>query len=513
MADQAVVKARVISAPVASNKMAEDPFAQMYGDGGVLEPLYDQQILSQLPEYSDILPQCIGAMETNVDAFGFMFDEQPWVKKDKDGKLPPEAEAEKQRLNDWFEYCNPELSFTAIRRRTRRDLESTGNAYWELLRNGVGELAGIEHIEAYTMRLTKLDLEPIEVTLPVVRNGKIEEIRYLRRFRRFVQIRDNRKVYFKEFGDPRPIDAKTGRVLNEQEAKAEGVLLATEVLHFTLYSSASPYGVPRWIGCLPAVMGNRKADELNGGALDNANVPPIAILVNNGRLAKGATTTIKRFLQEGKGIGMFTKALLLEVDAPIGEQQNANVKIEKLTDAQTRDAMFVKYADANRKKTRSAFRLPPLYTGETDDYTRATADASKEVADEQVFGPERDEFDFIINRRLMPVLGARFWRFKSLSATVDNAAAMTEMLKVFIEAGFTVREARAYMEEILNKPLTDPENADWLDLPVFAAKSGPAPEPVTPEEEQAAEDRRVEKLTRLLTRVRKQMEEETLGLS
>ncbi|MGE5528075.1 MAG: phage portal protein [Patescibacteria group bacterium] len=511
MAETAVVKARIISAPV-SNKMPEDPFAQMYGEGGVLEPPYDLSILSQLPEYSDILPQCIGVMEVNVDGFGFMLEKQPWTKEGKDDKLPPEVEAEKLRIQAWFEYCNPEQSFTAIRRKTRRDLESTGNAYWELLRNGLGELAGIEHIEAYTMRLTKLDLEPIEVTLPVVRNGKIEEIRYLRRFRRYVQIRDNRKIFFKEFGDPRPIDARTGRVLNETDASAEGVLLATEVLHFTIYSSSSPYGVPRWIGCLPAVMGNRKADELNGGALDNANVPPIAILVNNGRLAKGATATIKRFLQEGKGIGMFTKALLLEVDAPIGEQQSSNVKIEKLTDAQTRDAMFTKFSDANRKKTRSAFRLPPLYTGETDDYTRATADASKEVADEQVFGPERDEFDFIINRRLMPVLGARFWKFKSLAATVDNAAAMTEMLKVFIEAGFTVREARAYMEEILNKPLNDPENADWLDLPVFRAKSGAA-NPMTTEEEQAAEEQRVQKLARLLVAVRKRMGEETLGIA
>ena len=37
----------------------------------------------------------------------------------------------------------------------------------------------------------------------------------------------------------------------------------------------------------------------------------------------------------------------------------------------------------------SSFRLPPIFVGITSDYTRATASESREVAEEQVFEPER----------------------------------------------------------------------------------------------------------------------------
>ena len=39
----------------------------------------------------------------------------------------------------------------------------------------------------------------------------------------------------------------------------------------------------------------------------------------------------------------------------------------------------------NRDKIRSAFRLHPIYTGESQDYTRATADTARQVTEEQVF--------------------------------------------------------------------------------------------------------------------------------
>lgn len=514
---ETLVKARTIDVPE-SRRMPEDPFAKLYAKG-VLAPPYDLYKLSIMPEHSSILPQCIDAYETNIDGVGYMFDPAPWTKPDENGEYPEEVQAELQALQEWFEYCHPEESFISIRRKTRRDLESTGNGYWELLRNAKGELVGIEHIEAYTMRLTSLDRDPVEIRIPIVRKGEIQEVLYRKRFRRFVQVRDGLEVWFKEFGDPRRIDARTGEVIEEGKAEPSGFIPATEVLHFRIYSPHTPYGVPRWIGTLPAVLGGRDAEEVNQALFDNNAIPPLVVIVEGGKLSRGSERVLKNFLQANKGKEMFHRILILEAEAPLaGEGAESKIKIQPLVEAQQKDALFLRYDTSSRAKVRSSFRLPPLYVGETEDYTRATAEASRLVAEQQVFGPLRDEFDFLINRRLLPALGVRYWRFKSLAPTVDEAESMADMLKIFVSAGMTVREARRYMEEILNKPLPDPEGADWLDEPlqVYLAKLaqglGLVPEGEGGGGEKAAEEA-AEKVARFLVKVRRRLESHALGIA
>ena len=56
-----------------SQKMTTDPFDGYYGDG-IIEPPYNLNWLVRLPEHSNILSQCIEAMETNIDGFGFTLE-------------------------------------------------------------------------------------------------------------------------------------------------------------------------------------------------------------------------------------------------------------------------------------------------------------------------------------------------------------------------------------------------------------------------------------------------------
>jgi capsid portal protein len=171
-------------------------------------------------------------METNIDGFGYILEPEEGVEKDKDGKWPPAIQKEYNKIKNFFEYCHPEESFTEIRRKTRKDIETVGFGFWELLENGKGELVGIEHLEAYTMRLTKLDKEPIEIKMNVkTEDNQFEQVPFMKRFRRYVQIREGQRVYFKEFGDPRIFGAKTGKELTEADITA-GQPQATPVLFF-----------------------------------------------------------------------------------------------------------------------------------------------------------------------------------------------------------------------------------------------------------------------------------------
>ena len=374
-----------------SQKMSNDPFDGYYGDG-IIEPPYNLDWLVRLPEHSNMLGQCIEAMEMNIDGFGFTLE--PAFEFPEGDKA---AEAERKTLLHFFEFCNAELPYSQLRRRVRRDLEVLGNGYWEVIRDGKGDIVWLEHIEGHTMRLTQLDREYTDVVYMIRDDdsNELQEYPSRKRFRRYVQIRDGKRVYFKEFGDPRLINARTGQVDNDAE------IPATEIIHFKLYCPYSPYGVPRWIGNWLAVEGSRQAEEVNYEYFENNTVPPMALLVSGTSLNDDAVSRIEDFINdEMKGRKSFNKMLIIEAtpenDGPVMKAGVPTVRFQNLSDAQQKDSLFDNYDRTNREKIRSSFRLPPIFVGLTSDYTRATARESREVAEEQVFGPERADHDFVI---------------------------------------------------------------------------------------------------------------------
>jgi len=504
MSSVQVIKGKEIQYPV-SQKMSSDPFASFYADG-ILEPPYDLDWLSQLPEHSNILSQCVEAMEVNIDGFGFTLE--PAFDFEAENE---DARNERKTIEHFFEFCNPELPYSQLRRRVRRDLEVLGNAYWEVIRDGKGDIVWLEHIEGHTMRLTALDRDYTDVEY-IIRDDASNELQKYpskKRFRRFVQIRDGQRVYFKEFGDPRLISAKTGR------AEDDGTC-ATEIIHFKLYCPYSPYGVPRWIGNWLAVTGSRQAEEVNHEYFENNTVPPLALLVS-GTLDDKAVEKIEDFINdEMRGRKSFNKILIIEA-APFGDalpgttQSPAHVRFQPLSDAQQKDSLFDNYDKTNREKIRSSFRLPPIFVGLTNEYTRATARESREVAEEQVFGPERTDHDFVINRLLFPAMGVKFWKYKSLPPKVNDFEIMSGVLDVFSKCGLTVRELRAEISRLLNHSLEPiDEDSDWLDLPlqIYLAKLQYGSSSLAPDDEAAEIDADKEALfMQALTNIEKAISE------
>lgn len=490
----------------ASNVMPDDPFAGQYGDG-ILEPPYNLEWLSTRPDESNILPQCIQAMACNVDGFGYTLEprDAKSVDPDGDGVYPPEVERERARINAFFDFCNPNISYAEIRRRTRIDIESTGNAYWEIVRDGKGEPCWIEPVPSYTVRLTKLEDDPVEVEIPYFdENGALKTEPYRQRFRFYVQERGGKKVWFKQFGDPRRISARDGKPLKDNENGPA----ATEVIHFKLYNPATPYGVPRWIGNLPSLLGSRTTEEINLDYLNNGTVPPLALLVS-GVLANDTIEKIQEFVNDGKNGGhKFNRFLVVEAAPPATPvpgtaAPKAEIKFEHLSDAQQKDALFVEYDRGNRDKLRGAFRLPPIYVGQSDDYTKATAGESIKVAEEQVFAPERAAHDFVINRLLFPALGVKYWKYRTLAPVRDDMETIGQLLPAFSAAGMTVRECRALMQDILHRSLKLPNgtgSGEWLDMPmqVFLSQAARA----------AADEEPVEKFVNIMRKVNERMNEE-----
>jgi PBSX family phage portal protein len=388
------------------------------------------------------------------------------------------ARIERARLESLFDFCCFDHSFVDLRRRTRQDLEVCGNAFWEVLRDARGEVARLVYVPSFTVRLLPLDRSPTEVEERIrVSPVSLDTVTVRHRLRRYVQIQGTDRVFFKSFGDPRVVSRRTRQVFDSAESLADADAsdgAATELLHFAIHSPRSPYGVPRWVGTLLSVLGSRQMEEVNFLYFENKSVPPLALLVSGGRLSEASVPRIKRFIEQNlKGKANFHKVLIIEAEgAGAGDQARAKIELRPLTDAQQQDALFQVYDERNIDKVGSAFRLPKLLRGESKDFNRATAESALRFAEDQVFQPERDEFDFLMNRRLLADMGIRFWRFRSQTPVTRDPERMTEMVEKLVRVGvLTPEEGRALAGDIFNRELRKIGD-DWTKRPITLTLAG-----------------------------------------
>jgi len=516
---QTILKAVVVGAKAqdpASRPGGED-LSAAFVSAGALEPPYDPEALCLLMEHSNSLRQNVDAYATNIDGFGHRFE--PAVDFDADdadehvadiiylerlaarerGELGDEAplkpteeeiaerrrelqqlgRIERARLAAFFDFCCFDHSFVDLRRRSRQDLEVTGNAFWEVLRDGRGDIVRLVYVPSYSVRLMPLDREAVEVEDRIrVSPVSFETVSARRRVRRYVQVQGTERIYFKSFRDPRVISRRTGQPFDDVAAllktdPTDGP--ATEIVHFAIHSPRSPYGVPRWVGTLLSVLGSRQMEEVNFLYFENKSVPPLALLVSGGKLSDASVPRIERFIEENlKGKNNFHKILILEAEGggSGGDATRAKIELHPLTDAQQQDALFQVYDERNIDKVGSAFRLPKMLRGESKDFNRATAESALRFAEDQVFQPERDEFDFLMNRQLLADMGIRFWRFRSQTPVTRDPERMTQMVEKLVRVGvLTPEEGRILAGDIFNREFRKIGD-DWTKRPITLTLAG-----------------------------------------
>lgn len=512
-------------ASTGTNQVTRDDYATAFTNLGAIDPVYDPEMLCLLFEHSNSLRQNVDAYAVNIDGFGHRFDpvfdlsskdvdqriadamlmdrqralDESMTSTEAQDPTPQEVaevkkrierrmRIEKNKLQMFFEFCSPDTSFVTLRKRTRQDLEVMGNAYWEVLKNGEGEIAQFVYVPGFTMRLLPLDMDPVLVKHRVrVSDLSFDDVEYTTRLRRYVQIVEGRAAFFKGFGDPRIISSESGAVFDSLEQMKEiepTARPANEVLHFNIHSPRSPYGVPRWIGNLLAVIGSRQAEEVNFNYFENKSVPPLAILVSGGRMAQSSVERVESYIEANlKGKRNFHKILVIEAESAQGggkasDSNTAKMKIDikPLTGAQHSDALFQEYDERNIDKVGQSFRLSRMLRGDIRDFNRATAEAAMVFAEMQVFEPERQEFDFILNRKILTALGIRFWKIVSLAPVMRDPSAMASILKDLSNAGvLTPEEARDLAGDVFNREFKHLD-AGWTKQPIALTVAGIQPE-------------------------------------
>lgn len=453
----------------ASNALGDDPFLGVYGNKNIIEPPYDLQVLSSLQEYCGELRPTLDAMTTNIEKLGHRILPRTNV-QDLNSEIPQDIKDEIYTAENFFENAILDqdiCTFTEFRSRIRMDLETTGNAYAEVIPSLANPLnpAGLNHLPSWTMRLRKQDDTFTSYDVPRAIKQKegtwvIKKFPTSKRFRQFVQIREygTEGVYFKEWGDPREVDSRTGEVV--EKGSIDPQYLAHEVIHIKIYSTKSPYGLPRDIGNLFAIFGSRAAEEINYTTFENNQIPAMVLLGTNVAVTDGSVDRLNEFIEDRvQGNKNYATIVIVEAE-PIGEGMrdpgSMKLELKPLVEHQHTDAMFQKYLESNRESVRRAWRIPAIFVGLSQDYSRATAEASRKLANEQIFAPEREAFDAIINNTIITRLGLANVQFKSNSPSVTDNYELTQLLATGERSGgLTPRISRMIVEKILSVDLPE----------------------------------------------------------
>lgn len=381
------------------------------GSKSVVTPTYDPLVLFNLTHSNNTLLQCIEAMEVNVDGTGCEI-----VSLNEETEID---EKESQLLAEILAEPYPDMTFISIRRKLRRYLEATGTAYLEVLKTLDGTLIGFKVLESNFCRLSTLS-DVVDVTKTMVRNGKEVKFTFKDRERSVVyqKSKNDKPIYYKMWGATQDVNATTG----DFGTNIDGGLKATEVIVFTMNDDPeTPYGVPRWINQLPSVVGSRKAEEQNLDYFDAGGIPSAIIFLNGGQVSQASSTTLRNYLTGSQNHK--NKAVAVEVMSTSGSLDKGgavNVQVERFGSESVNDSLYRNYDKDCEEHVRLAFRLPPMFVGKSSDYNYATAVVAYQVAEAQVFKPERDEFDAILNKVLTKELGIKTCRIRSNPITLRD---------------------------------------------------------------------------------------------
>lgn len=437
-------------------------------------PLAPPEYLVTLVSYSSVLPQSIEAYVTNLARYGWEVVESQ-VGRPMDPK-------ERAVLESFIESPNADQSLTAIHAHVVQWYETVGHSYIEVVRDSSGTPSILRTIEnPCTVRVCPMDEEVVRVPYSINRGIRSATVVELKRFRLFIQESNGETVYFKEFGDPRILDCRTGQFYAPGTDSVPLENRATELLMFKQNGPDAVYGGPRWWSLVPELLGSREAAEVNLQYFKDNTVPPMILSVTGGRLTGESFKELKDLLDtDGVGKARQNRILLLEAiaESPSIDDRGTTVglQVDKLTDSRQSDALFGSYDEANRVKIRSAFRLPPVAIGLSQDVNFATANVSTFVLETQVFAPMRALFDEIYNKKLIcgpKGLGLKTVKLRSKAPTVTNPEVVIRSLTALnVMGAVTPRLARNLANQLLQVNLSPyPEFGqdgyeEWMDSPL-----------------------------------------------
>ena len=324
--------------------------------GEVHLPLFDPTLWARMMEMNTRLSRSIRSYARNTVGLGWAVEPLEEPSSDTPDAINKAVDKQATILRRFFNRPNQKMPTTTVFYLMKTDMEATGNGYLEITRNNGGQINGLFHVSSVTIRVRKNDMG-------------------------FVQIREEQRRYFKEFGDIRIIDPVTGDILVDEYGNKTtqgfnraptGIPIpekyrASEILHFKIYSPRSSYyGVPRFVSAAPAITGSRLAAVRNVAFMENDGVPRMVIAVSGGRLTSESVELIEQFVsRKGRGVENAHRVMVLQTEEKsigLGTTQGPKSSINVTpVGSGIDDASFQNYRKNNDDEIREAFGISDVF--------------------------------------------------------------------------------------------------------------------------------------------------------
>lgn len=473
----------------------------------ILDPPYDLDFLAEMKNLSESLQACIEAYSVNISGFGYEFlEEKPTYLKDGkryykedhsevDPQTVLEMNEELSRLKMFFESVSLDRTWTTLQSLKMNSKYSTGNAYYEVERGGANQLQGFIYVEPQNIRLTKRQPELIKIDQFVKNPQTLEYVinergKYFRQF--IQQDSSGKRIYFKEFGDPRIMNALTGKYYKDSKGKfinqknipksfftqrkkdGEDFVTATELMHFKIpaINDADGYGYIIHINLVPVLLGVSYSDLSDYHTLENKGIPEAMVIIE-GAKAKNLVNEIEDILKNNKKLRNYQSLLFVGAEGVNSgtnvnpSYKNPSIRIEPLNLILSKEGLKGKteYIEKVNERVATAFRLPTFFFGKLDNVNRSVAEFAIDLVNKQVFRPKIVEEDADINKFIMTELRAKYYRYASTMGRMENPEIITQNLKDGIQLGSILpSEARPKYSDILGIPLDNISN-DFMNTP------------------------------------------------
>lgn len=427
-------------------------------------------------EHSNILPQCIAGYVANTVGTG-------WEVVKASEKIDID-EDEKDELQSFIDFANSEESLMAVMKKAVAHKEAVGFGFVEVIRDQKGQIGLLRHASSLNMRVGHKHPVEVLVKYDIKRGPRTVPVKEFRKFRRYLQLIAGQVVWFKEFGDPRQMNSRTGCFEDDPRFTPDSP--ATEIIHLRDLSN-DHYGIPKWINQLPNIIGSREAEEVNMRYFEDNTIPPAMLTVSGGRLTAESHRNLTNLLA-GVSLGRERqhKMVLIEAvsdtDSLDGKGTPVSLDVQKLADTRSSDGLFGKYDEGNRGKIRSSWRMPAVATGEANEHNYATANVAMYAAESQVFVHERNAVDETLNNKLIfSRSGLRLKTVKLASRTpaiTSPEGQIKAMTALNVMGALTPRTSQRLANTILQIEIPPyPEKGQegyepWMDKPMALNTGG-----------------------------------------
>lgn len=391
---------------IESKQMVVDPFANLYGDRGLVKPIYSLELLLALKESNPIHSACIGAKVADIAGIGGYFS--PIEEKRKNDK-------QYEQLESFMKYCNPEMTYNEILRAVWDDYETLGWGIIEVVRDGKGLPSEIYHMPAHTVRAHKDGI-------------------------RFAQSMNEEFRWFKKFGYKKDFALETGNPLGEgasDDSKAGEVIVIRR-----FGSRSSYYGIPDYISSLGSIVGSQAVRDYNIEYFSGKTIPDAMLFLEGvDEVAPHVDQELKAFFaSEVKG----THHKLAIVPVPEG----AKAKLEKVT-PEIKEASFRLYRQDNAIEICVAHRVPPYRIGWaiTGSLGGTSAEEMNEMYKRSVIVPGQEILEHRLNVQLFRAfeefIGKLDYEFKMNEIDIeDRMSDLDYAVKGYKEGLFKKNESR-----------------------------------------------------------------------